>query len=281
MPFLLDKSIPLVDETTLGRAELKLNHPSISRNHAKIEILYDRPSIVCTHENGITVTRNNKNIGLKKGQKIPLVANTQLSFGSCDEKFTVSYEGTSPPRNTTTRKRRHSNTRASQEPQQKKTTATLLKSSSDDESDVDKATTKVRPSCNIGYNCQDLRKEHRDMYAHPSDNDFKVNRKIKSKPGAPDCVYGKLCFRTNPDPLLDFKHWWLLFSKKTMSRSIFLVIFSTLFDVKQSRYKRKTVFMKYISFVHFQKCVRVGEFWSTETVRKFWREEKELEISYQ
>ena len=66
--FFLDKEILLEDSMVLGRAELKLNHPSISRQHAKIEFSADRPSIICFQ------------ILLKKGQKLPLVANTELFF---------------------------------------------------------------------------------------------------------------------------------------------------------------------------------------------------------
>ena len=208
----------------LGRAELKLNHPSISRQHAKIEFSADRPSIICQHENGISCIRNDKRILLKKGQKLPLVANTELSFGNSDKKFVVIYEKMARPENS--KKRKHSATRTSGEPEKKKlkTGQSNASSSSDDDDgkvnakrtigskpnqkqrtfessdssskddDDGKVNAKTkknkRPSCSIGLRCIDWREQHREVKAKRSDV----------------CVYGKKCIRTNPEHLFEFQH---------------------------------------------------------------------------
>lgn len=214
----------------LGRFELQCPTPSISRKHATVEIVKNRLTIVCEHNNGITVDTGKAEVRLQKGQKIPLKAGYKLLFGLDDDMnkwFQIA--SIDPPldqpvgraqkrkqpcdtdvgkrakKGKPTDEKENSNKGVDAEKVNDKESTTGINDNNNDKNANDGL--NGRKSCVMGANCNHRRSDHFTELAHPGDTDFTVDRtQTKSKPGAPRCRYGKTCYRVNADHWEDYAH---------------------------------------------------------------------------
>ena len=185
----------------------------ISRKHASVQVVRNRLTIICEHNNGMTIDNGTEKIQLQKRQKFLLKIGLKVLFGSEDNAnkwYEVVYSEPEPPLYQLVgrgRKRKNSNRPEDATPtKQSRCTASTSGNSNNNNSEKENAE-DGRKSCIMGVNCNNRRNEHFNEFAHPGDADFTVDRRhVVVKPGAPRCRYGKKCIRTNADHWEEFFH---------------------------------------------------------------------------
>lgn len=203
-------SVELSHARVIGRMELDWSCSAISRNHASIEIVKDKPVIICEHENGITIKDGENKITLTKGQKYPLRVDFKILFGMESGTNTWFNVTTDPP---------PLQTRAHARKQERsfdciaidKPTETHKSPVHDNKKDANnnngrQEESKQRKSCIMGANCRIKTPNHFAQTAHKGDEDFVVVRYKQARPGAPPCMYGTKCYRSNASHWENFNH---------------------------------------------------------------------------
>uniref|UniRef100_A0A182PP61 PBZ-type domain-containing protein n=1 Tax=Anopheles epiroticus TaxID=199890 RepID=A0A182PP61_9DIPT len=64
----------------------------------------------------------------------------------------------------------------------------------------------LRPSCDYGIRCYRAGQDHRSMYAHPGDFDYRRPSFPPPPPGSPLCPFGARCYRRNPQHFREYDH---------------------------------------------------------------------------
>uniref|UniRef100_A0A182HYR0 PBZ-type domain-containing protein n=1 Tax=Anopheles arabiensis TaxID=7173 RepID=A0A182HYR0_ANOAR len=64
----------------------------------------------------------------------------------------------------------------------------------------------LRPSCDFGIRCYRAGQDHRTLYAHPGDLDYRRPNFPPPPPGSPLCPFGARCYRRNPQHFREFDH---------------------------------------------------------------------------